>query len=158
MKPTLTLTTRSPEQTRQIGRKLGEFCRSGDWIGLTGDLGAGKTCFVRGLAKGLEVPEGYQVTSPTFIIHQTYPGKIPLHHLDLYRIHTGMELVELGYHEIVEGDGVCAVEWFQNVPDAMAGFGLAIEIEIVDENTRIVGMAAIDNRGSELLSRLKESL
>jgi tRNA threonylcarbamoyladenosine biosynthesis protein TsaE len=154
----LTLTTRSPEQTRDIGRKLGELCRPGDWIGLTGELGAGKTCFVSGLARGLEVPETFQVRSPTFILHQTYPGRFPLHHLDLYRIHTGTELSELGYDELLSGDGVCAVEWCEQVPSAIPDSGVIVRLEIEDETSRVIGMTQIDNRGDELLSVLKVTL
>jgi tRNA threonylcarbamoyladenosine biosynthesis protein TsaE len=155
---TLTLTTQSPEQTQEIARKLGELCRPGDWIGLTGELGAGKTCFVVGLARGLEVPEGHQVTSPTFIIHQTYPGKFPLHHLDLYRIHAETELIELGYQELLEGDGVCAVEWCEQVPGATPDSGLVVRLEIEDETTRAIGLTKIDKRGEDLLSGLKAKL
>lgn len=155
---TLTLTTQSPEQTREIGRKLGELCRPGDWIGLTGELGAGKTCFVGGLAKGLQVPDTFQVRSPTFILHQTYPGKFPLHHLDLYRIHTGTELVELGYDELLFGDGVCAVEWCEHVPGATPDTGVIVRLEIEDETTRAIEIKKIDKRGKALLSGLQAKL
>ena len=155
---TLTLTTQSPEQTQEIGRKLGELCRPGDWIGLTGELGAGKTCFVGGLAQGLEVPDTFQVRSPTFILHQTYPGRFPLHHLDLYRIHTGTELVELGYDELLLGEGVCAVEWCEQVVGATPDTGVIVRLEIEDETTRTIEMKKIDKRGKDLLSRLQEKL
>ncbi len=155
---TLTLTTRSPEQTREIGRKLGELCRPGDWIGLTGELGAGKTCLVVGLARGLQVPDTFLVRSPTFILHQTYPGKFPLHHLDLYRIHTGTELSELGYEELLSADGVCAVEWCEQVPGATPQTGVIVRLEIEDENTRTVDFRKLDKRGEDLLSGLKAKL
>jgi tRNA threonylcarbamoyladenosine biosynthesis protein TsaE len=155
---TLTLTTRSPEQTREIGRKLGELCRPGDWIGLTGELGAGKTCLVVGLARGLQVPETFQVRSPTFILHQTYPGRFPLHHLDLYRIRTGTELSELGYEELLFADGVCAVEWCEQVPAALNDSGIIVKLEIEDENIRKIAMKEIDKRGGELLSGLQAKL
>ncbi|MFC1654920.1 tRNA (adenosine(37)-N6)-threonylcarbamoyltransferase complex ATPase subunit type 1 TsaE [Myxococcota bacterium] len=154
----LTLTTKSPEQTRELGRKLGELCRPGDWIGLTGELGAGKTCLVTGLARGLQVPDGYQVTSPTFIIHQTYPGKFPLHHLDLYRLHEGAELIELGYRELLEGDGVCAVEWCEQVPGAIPDSGVIVKLELEDETTRTIEITKIDKRGEDLLSGLQAKL
>jgi len=155
---TLTLTTRSPEETCELGRKLGQLCEPGDWIGLTGELGAGKTCLVTGLARGLEVPEGYQVTSPTFIIHQTYPGRFTLHHLDLYRIHAGAELVELGYQELLEGDAVCAVEWCEQVPGAIPDSGVIIRLELEDDTTRYIELKKIDKRGSDLLSGLQAKL
>ena len=155
---TLTLTTQSPEQTQEIGRKLGELCRPGDWIGLTGELGAGKTCFVGGLAQGLEVPDTFQIRSPTFILHHTYPGRFPLHHLDLYRIHTGTELFELGYDELLFGEGVCAVEWCEQVPGAVPDTGVIVRLEIDDETTRAIEMKKIDKRGEDLLSGLQEKL
>lgn len=154
----LTLTTKSPEETRKIGRILGELCRPGDWIGLTGELGAGKTCLVTGLARGLGVPEGYQVTSPTFIIHQIYPGRLELHHLDLYRIHEPAELIELGYQELLEGEGVCAVEWCEQVPGAIPDAGVIVRLEIEDETNRAVEISEIDKRGEELLSGLQAKL
>jgi len=154
----LTLITKSHEETRELGRKLGELCRPGDWIGLTGELGAGKTCLVTGLALGIGVPEGYQVTSPTFIIHQTYPGKFPLHHLDLYRIHEPAELFELGYQELLEGEGVCAVEWCEQVPGAIPESGVVLRLEIEDENSRAIGITKIDKRGEDLLSGLQAKL
>lgn len=155
---TLTLTTRSPEQTREIGRKLGELCRPGDWIGLTGELGAGKTCFVFGLARGMDVPDTLQVRSPTFILHHTYPGRFPLHHLDLYRIHTGTELSELGYDELIFAGGVCAVEWCEQVPGATPDTGIVVKLVIDDENIRTIEMRRIDKRGGELLSGLQAKL
>jgi tRNA threonylcarbamoyladenosine biosynthesis protein TsaE len=154
----LILTTKSPEETQELGRKLGELCRPGDWIGLTGELGAGKTCLVTGLARGLEVPEGYQVTSPTFIIHQIYPGRLPLHHMDLYRIHQTAELFELGYQEFLEEGGVCAVEWCEQVPGAIPESGVVVRLEIEDENSRAIGIKKINKRGEELLSGLQAKL
>jgi tRNA threonylcarbamoyladenosine biosynthesis protein TsaE len=154
----LNLTTRSPEETREVGRKLGELCEPGDWIGLTGELGAGKTCLVTGLARGLKVPDGYQVTSPTFIIHQIYPGRFPLHHIDLYRIHAGTELLELGYQELLEGDGVLAVEWCEQVPGAIPDSGMIVKLELEDETTRSIELTKIDKRGEDLLSGLQAKL
>lgn len=155
---TLTLTTSSPDETRELGYKLGELCKPGDWIGLTGELGAGKTCLVTGLARGLGVPEGHQVTSPTFIIHQIYPGRLELHHMDLYRIHEPAELLELGYQELLEGEGVCAVEWCEQVPGAIPDSGVVFKLIIEDENSRSVEITKIDKRGEDLLSGLKAKL
>jgi tRNA threonylcarbamoyladenosine biosynthesis protein TsaE len=154
----LTLTTKSPDETRELGRKLGELCKPGDWIGLTGELGAGKTCLVTGLARGLGVPEGHQVTSPTFIIHQIYPGRLPLHHMDLYRIHEPAELLELGYQEFLEGEGVCAVEWCEQVPGAIPDSGVVVKLIIEDETNRVIEITKIDKRGKDLLSGLQAKL
>jgi tRNA threonylcarbamoyladenosine biosynthesis protein TsaE len=98
-----------PEDTEAIAAAIASLLFPGDVILLTGDLGAGKTTFVRGLARGLGVTIG--VKSPSFAIHLRYPGRIPLHHVDLYRLADARELAELGLEDVLEREGVTAVEW-----------------------------------------------
>lgn len=106
----LDLKTNSPEETRRIAGALAGILEEGDFLALEGDLGAGKTCFVKGLARGLGAPGG--VTSPTFsLIHEYLGGRLPLYHFDVYRLRRPEELEGLGYEEYFYGDGVCAVEW-----------------------------------------------
>jgi tRNA threonylcarbamoyladenosine biosynthesis protein TsaE len=131
-----TLTT-SEEETSAVGARLGESLRAGDVVLLYGDLGAGKTAFVRGLAQGLGAPED-EVTSPTFTIVQEYPGRVTLFHVDLYRLEA-REVDDLGLEELVLGDGVVAIEWaerWRGRPDD------AIEVRIEDagEERRRVSM------------------
>jgi tRNA threonylcarbamoyladenosine biosynthesis protein TsaE len=151
-------TTSAPEETQKLGFVIGELVMPGDWIGLSGDLGAGKTCFVKGVARGLSADPTALVTSPTFVLLQIYPGRIPLYHFDLYRIHALSELSDIGYEEYWEGDGLCVVEWPDQVPDSNPGRGLLLSFVIVDENVRTISFRAEDPRGQELLSKVAASL
>ncbi len=153
----LEITTNSADETRELGRRLGEMSLPGDWIGLTGELGAGKTCLVQGLALGAGVDERVPVTSPTYVICQSYPGRLPVHHLDLYRLTSSVELAEIGYDELVYGDGVCVVEWFERIPAALPGCGVTISLEIVDESSRRLYIEGEDSRGSEIVRGLLHS-
>lgn len=143
------------EWTFGFGRRLGERSRPGDWFGLSGELGAGKTRLVQGLARGLGVDPAVPVTSPTFVLLQTYSGRLPLHHLDLYRLSSQEELAEIGYAEIAEGGGVCAVEWWDRIPQSAVERGLAIEFSIVDEERRELVVRPLGERGQELLIGLE---
>lgn len=109
------LTTRSPEETEALGGALGRTAPAGGLLALVGELGAGKTRLVRGLARGLGA-EAERVQSPSFVIATEYPGgRLPLHHVDLYRLET-TEIDELFFRDILYGDGVAAVEWFDRLP------------------------------------------
>lgn len=150
------LTTAAAQQTQALAQRLGRLSAPGDWIGLTGDLGAGKTCFVQGLAAGLDVPAETAVTSPTFVLLQTYPGRCPLHHLDLYRLGDADELFEIGYDDLLAGEGVCAVEWCDQIPAAIPADGLLIALELIDETSRRIHLGALGPRGLELLHGLDQ--
>lgn len=106
----------SVDHTRQIGKKIGEHLTAGAFLALTGDLASGKTAFIQGLAKGLAVPESCYVTSPTYTLINEYPGRIPLFHIDLYRLQGSADMEDLGLLDIFYADGVTAVEW----PDRIA--------------------------------------
>lgn len=146
--------TNSAAQTRTLGRRLGQLLDAGDWIGLSGDLGAGKTCFTQGIARGLEVDPDLPIVSPTFVIVQNYPGRIPLRHLDLYRVSALRELDDIGYEELYEGEGVCVVEWCERVKETIPRRGLLIMIEILDARTRRLILRALDQRGRQLIEEL----
>lgn len=106
----MVLETRSPEQTFQVGVKLGQKAKPGQVYTLTGDLGVGKTVFTQGFARGLEIEE--PVCSPTFTIVQVYEeGRLPFYHFDVYRIGDVEEMDEIGYEDYVMGDGVSLIEW-----------------------------------------------
>jgi tRNA threonylcarbamoyladenosine biosynthesis protein TsaE len=111
----LKLTSESPEETLIIGERLGRLLEKGNIICLTGDLGAGKTAFTKGIAKGLEVLD--YVTSPTYTIINEYEGRLPLYHFDVYRLNDVEEMYELGYEEYFFGDGVVVLEWADIVTD-----------------------------------------
>ncbi len=110
--------TNSPEETEKIGEALAAKLQPGDVIAYAGDLGAGKTAFTRGLARGLGIAE--PVTSPTYTIVNEYTsGRMPLFHFDMYRLHDADDLFDIGWEDYLERGGVCAVEWSENVEDAM---------------------------------------
>lgn len=111
------LVSRSPEQTHALGVRLGQLLEPGDFVGLIGDLGAGKTHFVRGVAEGAGVSRS-EVASPTFAIVYPYRGRVPLYHADLYRLSDADELYATGFHDLVGSDGAVLVEWLDRVPEA----------------------------------------
>lgn len=112
------ITTHSADETQALGKKLAESLRPGDVIAYFGDLGAGKTAFTRGIAEGLGVSE--QVTSPTYtIVNEYLSGRLPLFHFDMYRLGSSDELFDIGWEDYLARGGVCAVEWSENVEDAL---------------------------------------
>lgn len=127
----LQLITTSVEETEKIGQKLGELARPGMLILLTGELGAGKTAFARGVARGLGVKG--PVTSPSFTLVEEYNGRIPLYHMDVYRLNSPDELIDIGYEEYVDGDGICLIEWGNLVREILPEDNLEIKIDGVGD-------------------------
>ena len=126
--------TTSPEETEAVGQRLAEKLLPGTVIAFRGDLGAGKTAFTRGLARGLGSTD--RVTSPTYtIVNEYLGGKMPLFHFDMYRLGSSDELFDIGWEDYLERGGVCAVEWSENVSDAMIG-ALTVTIEKTGEESR----------------------
>ena len=126
--------THSPEETEAVGAKLAELLAPGTVIAYRGDLGAGKTAFTRGLARGLGCSE--QVTSPTYtIVNEYLSGRLPLFHFDMYRLHSSDDLWDIGWEDYLDRGGVCAVEWSENVEDAMEG-AIWVTIEKTGEESR----------------------
>ncbi len=105
------------QQTQALGRLMGSLLKRGMVIRLLGDLGAGKTCFVQGLAKGLDVPQEYPVTSPTYTLINEFPGRLPLFHVDLYRIHGSEDAEAIGFWDIMSPKHVVAVEWADRIAE-----------------------------------------
>lgn len=119
--------TNTPEETERLGEQLGTLLQPGTVLAYTGDLGAGKTAFTRGLARGLGICE--QVTSPTFTLVNEYEtGRIPLFHFDMYRLGSSDELFDIGWDDYLARGGVCAVEWSENVEDALDEDTIWVEI------------------------------
>ena len=143
----------SPVETRALARRLSQCLVSGDVLLLQGDLGAGKTEFVKGLAEGLQVTE--LVTSPTFTLLNVYHGAMPLYHFDLYRLDDAEELDNIGFAEFLGGDGVAVVEWPDRFPTEMPPEHLRVELLLgANEQERFV---RIEARGSRYLNRLEGS-
>ena len=119
--------TNSPEETEELGCRLGRRLGPGAVVAFTGDLGAGKTAFTRGLARGLGISE--RVTSPTFTIVNEYEGgRLPLFHFDMYRLGSSQELFDIGWEDYLARGGVCAVEWSENVDDALEEDAVRVDI------------------------------
>ena len=126
--------THSPEQTEAVGAALGKLLAPGSVIAYQGDLGAGKTAFTRGIACGLGAKES--VTSPTYtIVNEYLSGKYPLFHFDMYRLASADDLFDIGWEDYLDRGGVCAVEWSENVADAMEG-AIVVTIEKLGEDSR----------------------
>lgn len=124
--------SQSPAQTEAFGAALAARLQPGDVIAFRGGLGAGKTALTRGIAAGLGITEG--VTSPTYtIVNEYLSGRLPLFHFDMYRLHSADDLFDIGWEDYLERGGVCAVEWSENVEDAVQG-AIKISIERVDGN------------------------
>jgi len=116
----------SAQETEALGERLAARLRPGDVIAYTGDLGAGKTAFVRGMAQGLGISQ--RVTSPTFTIVNEYEGPTPLFHFDMYRLNGSEDLFDIGWEDYLARGGVCAVEWSENVADALEDEPIRVDI------------------------------
>ena len=139
--------THSPEETEKIGAALAQKLNAGTVIAYRGDLGAGKTAFTRGLARGLGCRE--TVTSPTYtIVNEYLGGRLPLFHFDMYRLSSADDLFDIGWEDYLDRGGVCAVEWSENIAEAMAG-AVTVAIEKLGENTRRITIEG-GNFGADL--------
>ena len=135
--------TNSPEETEVLGEKLAKILMPGTILAYRGDLGAGKTAFTRGLARGLGCQE--QVTSPTYtIVNEYLGGRLPLFHFDMYRLRCADDLFDIGWDDYLERGGICAVEWSENVWDAMED-PIVVTIEKLGENSRRITMEGSEN-------------
>jgi len=141
--------TDSPEATEAVGEAFGTVLVPGDLVLLEGDLGAGKTTLVRGLARGLGIKAG--VKSPTFAIHLTYPGRLTLHHLDLYRIRGPEDLEELGLEDCFGREGVAVVEWAERLGPHPPPWAVRLRFEEPGPTSRILTLTG----PSEVVTRLR---
>ncbi len=146
--------THSPEETLELGRRLGQKLIPGDCVLLFGELGAGKTTFTLGLARGLGLPENEYVRSPTFTLINQYQGRLPIYHLDLYRLETVADMEQLGLDDMFSSEGVFIIEWAEKLFQTnssgklfpLFGIDSRLEIKLVyqEENTRTIEIKAID--------------
>ena len=148
------ITTRCAAETRKLGQIIGSRIDRPTCIALIGDLGSGKTAFVQGLAKGLDVSEHYYITSPTFTLINEYPGRYPLIHVDLYRIENLDELGEIDLQEVVEQDAVVAVEWAEKLSPDMLSDHLKLQFGIVSDEIRQVDIFACGQHAVNLIRAL----
>ncbi|MGD2011334.1 MAG: tRNA (adenosine(37)-N6)-threonylcarbamoyltransferase complex ATPase subunit type 1 TsaE [Desulfobacterales bacterium] len=152
---TFETTTHSVEETRAFGKRLGRHITAGTTIALTGDLGSGKTAFVQGIARGLHVPAEYYITSPTFTLINEYPGRLRLHHVDLYRIGGPIEIEEIGLHEILGSDGVAVIEWAERLGAELPAQHVRVHLEMTNDQTRHLTITAT---GSAAVTMLKNAV
>jgi tRNA threonylcarbamoyladenosine biosynthesis protein TsaE len=145
--------SRSPEETRELGYALGRLLGPGDVVCLFGELGSGKTCFVQGVAQGMEIRD-QPVTSPSYTIVNEYQGRTPLFHIDLYRIGKVRNLRDLGFEEMFYGQGVTIVEWADRMADQLPDERMDIRIGWLAPSERNIVMEAFGSRAVQTLERL----
>ena len=139
----MTYRTQSAAETEALGEKLARQLRGGEVIAFTGDLGAGKTAFTRGLARGLGITE--RVTSPTFTIVNEYEGgRLPLFHFDMYRLSCSDELYDIGWEDYLARGGVCAVEWSEIVEDALESDAIRVDIKNEGGDSRSITITGVE--------------
>jgi len=147
----LQIVTQSLEETQKLGKIIGKKVRQPIIIALTGDLGSGKTAFVQGLARGLEVPAGYYITSPTFTLINEYPGRRPLVHVDLYRLDNIRDLEDIDLNDLLYDQAAIAIEWADKLPGNLLNEHLAMTIEILDDESRKLDLIAYGNNAVNLI-------
>ncbi len=150
------LVSHSSERTQALGRALGEHAQPGDVLLLVGGLGSGKTCLTQGVLWGLGSDEFAR--SPTFVLVSQYEGRHTLYHMDLYRLETFEEVVDLGLDEMLFGDGVSVVEWADKGAGAFPEDHLLIRLEYVDDDTRRISLHPSGSRYEELAQAIRPTL
>jgi tRNA threonylcarbamoyladenosine biosynthesis protein TsaE len=149
------LVSRSARQTQSLGRQMGKQARSGDIYLLTGDLGAGKTCLTQGIAWGLGVKE--YAFSPTFVLVKEYTGRLPLYHIDFYRLDHIEEIIDLALDEYLYSGGVCVIEWAEKGIDVLPRENLHVNLSYTSLNERSITLKPTGKRYSQLIDSLKVS-
>jgi len=152
----LELISHSPEQTQKFGAGIGELCLPGDVFLLVGSLGAGKTCLTQGIAWGLGIKE--YAASPSFVVVRELYGRLPLYHIDLYRLDHIEEIVELGLDDYLYGNGVCVVEWAEKGLSVLPVEHLLIQISYLSDNERKLQLKPSGKRCLEILAQLNKTL
>ena len=146
----LLVVTKTRKETQDLAYKLGQIVEANTLITLSGDLGAGKTTFTQGLARGLGIEK--KVTSPTFTIMKEYKGRLPLYHIDAYRLENITQ--DLGFDEYIESDGVCVIEWANFIEYVLPDELLNIEFTINDDDSRTLKMQGYGDRYEEVIAEL----
>ena len=134
--------TKSEKETQEAGEKLVQTLAPGSVVAMYGDLGAGKTAFVRGMTRGLGI--NFPVSSPTFNVVNEYPGKVPLFHFDMYRLGSADELFDIGWDDYLERGGICAVEWSENVEEAFEPGTVKVTITKLGDTEREITVEVME--------------
>jgi len=156
MNPSVNLVLDNLAKTVHFGRHLGNMALAGDIFTLSGDLGSGKTTLTQAIGQGLAVPPHCYITSPTFSLLHEYPGRIPLYHMDLYRLATADEVAELGFEDYLYGDGLTVIEWPDRLQDLTPDSRLDIHLSFTGQNSRLAVLTAYGNMLPRLTSFLPE--
>ena len=157
MSKTYEITTKSVAATQKLGQLLGALLRQKALITLEGDLGAGKTAFSQGLARGLEVPDSYYVTSPSFAIINEYPARLPFYHMDFYRLNAPGELEDLGFYDILQDENVIVIEWAAKFAAVFAPMErLEIKIGYLDDDLRKISLIPYGQLYENLIHELAQ--
>ncbi len=143
--------------TISLGRFLGETARPGDVITLSGSLGAGKTTLTQAIGQGLAVPESCYITSPTYSLLHEYPGRLPLYHMDLYRLEDAGEMEELGFGEYIHGSGLSVIEWPDRLGSLMPDERLELTLSFSSPSARLCALKAFGPTWRERLELLKSA-
>ncbi|NWF53984.1 MAG: tRNA (adenosine(37)-N6)-threonylcarbamoyltransferase complex ATPase subunit type 1 TsaE [Syntrophaceae bacterium] len=149
------IVTDSPEQTQRLGERLGEILSGGVLIALMGDLGAGKTLLTKGIAGGLGVDDPGEVTSPTFVLVNEYRGRVPVYHLDLYRLESFSEVEEIGWDEWIDGPGVTLVEWADKIEADLPGERLEVRLQWAGEKKRRLLFCGRGRKAERIIEELR---
>jgi tRNA threonylcarbamoyladenosine biosynthesis protein TsaE len=144
----------SVSATFELGRKIGNILQAGDLVAFTGDLGAGKTCCIQGIAAGLGVHNRKAVTSPTYTLIHEYQGNVPLYHFDVYRLAREDDLYDLGYEEYFYGNGVTVIEWADRIISFLPDKHLAVHLQIQPNQTRCIRLHAYGEYYQQLVRSL----
>ena len=149
----LELVSHSPEQTQRLGAHIGKLALAGDTFLLVGNLGTGKTCLTQGIARGLNITE--YATSPSFVVVRELFGRLPLYHIDLYRLDRTEEVAELGLDDYLYGNGVCAVEWAERGLSVLPVEHLLIQISYLSDTERSLQLKPRGKRYLKIVEQLK---
>ena len=139
----LTFTTKSPEETIALGERIGNKLKKGDVIAMQGTLAAGKTTITKGIAKALEIDD--TITSPTFCLISEYYGKMPLYHMDVYRLEGAEDFLNLGTDDMIYGDGVSIIEWSEKIMDELPEKTIILNIQPQEDGSRIITLENWNN-------------
>ncbi|MGZ3589670.1 MAG: tRNA (adenosine(37)-N6)-threonylcarbamoyltransferase complex ATPase subunit type 1 TsaE [Thermodesulfobacteriota bacterium] len=148
--------SKSTSQTIRLGKSIGSRLRAGDVVALSGELGVGKTHFIKGLATGVGVGKSTYVSSPSFTLINEYPGEVPFYHIDLFRLENQKEAEGLGLEDYFQGRGITAIEWADKIPRLLPKEMLSIHIVYTGKNTRSIKMIGKGKRYEELINELSE--
>lgn len=154
MKKRFVIESHTAAQTKKLGRLIGQFLKPGSLVALSGELGSGKTQFIKGLASGLGVDRSYHVSSPSFVLINEYPGRIPLYHLDLYRLSEGKDLEEMGLEEYFYGNGVTAIEWAEKATLFMPPQHIWIDIRWTGPKRRQLIIKAVGKQNVQVIEAI----